>query len=429
MAETPGTGGSRCPLATPGRITNKSGASGSVDTEKIDKVVQLLEDDHYRQGYLTRDQLLQVFDRHGLSSEEVFAARRELVQRDVPVDSEAPELEELAPSSEKDESSGDEEFGVFEDTEDTSPAASEAKAVARDILAQFFEEIGRVELLTPSEEVTLTRRMRAGEQAAELLSIGILDSELQRLAEDGRIAKHCLITANLRLVVSIARGYIGKSGLALPDLIQEGTLGLIRAVEKFDHSLGNKFATYATYWIWQAVSRGIADRGRLIRIPVHTVELLKRIRRAIRALTIEKSGRPPRIEEVAEQVGQQPEKVQFLLEIAGTPLSLDQHVSDEADATLADSLPGPRADDPEVIAMKREMSTKLLDVLSTLSARERNIMAARYGLGERPRTLEELGEVYHLTRERIRQIQARTLEKLAKLPDCTRLQEFLRLEE
>ncbi|MFE3030615.1 RNA polymerase sigma factor [Streptomyces canus] len=285
-----------------------------------------------------------------------------------------------------------------------------------DLFRQYLREIGRIPLLTAAEEVDLARRVEAGLFAEEkLLNTPDLDSQLaldlDRLIVLGRMAKRRLIEANLRLVVSVAKRYVGR-GLTMLDLVQEGNLGLIRAVEKFDYARGYKFSTYATWWIRQAMSRALADQARTIRVPVHVVELINRVVRVQRRM-LQERGYEPTPEEVAAHLDLAPERVSEVLRLAQEPVSLHAPVGEEDDVALGDLIEDGDAASPVESAAFLLLREHLEAVLSTLGERERKVVQLRYGLADgRPRTLEEIGRIFGVTRERIRQIESKTLNKL-----------------
>ena len=288
--------------------------------------------------------------------------------------------------------------------------------VSDDLIRRYLKEIGKYELLTAADEVTLGMAIEAGLAAeAELEAKGTHHSaaarrKLKVVANDGRDAKTQFIQSNLRLVVSIAKRY-QSSGLPLLDLVQEGNLGLIRAVEKFDYAKGFKFSTYATWWIRQAIGRAIADKSRTIRVPVHVVEVVAQITRASNRLT-KVLGREPTVDELAEDTGLSREKVMDAQRVAPDPVSLFERVGDD-DAELADFLEDRTAQAPFEAAATAMQHSELRNVLAMLSDREQRVLELRFGLlGDRPRTLEEVGQEFHLTRERIRQIEAKALSKL-----------------
>ncbi|HMD56377.1 MAG TPA: sigma-70 family RNA polymerase sigma factor [Solirubrobacteraceae bacterium] len=269
-----------------------------------------------------------------------------------------------------------------------------------DSLRLYLRAIGRVPLLSAEEEVALAKRIERGDIAA----------------------KQHMVEANLRLVVSIAKGYVGR-GLTLLDLIQEGSLGLIRAVEKFDYRRGYKFSTYATWWIRQAVTRSLADKGRTIRIPVHMVERLNKLLHAERRL-IQTLGREPSAAELASELECSVREVRDVMRITQQPISLEKPVGEEEDSALADFVEDVSAASPFEIASESLRRENIVRVLASLPRREREVIEMRYGIvGGRSRTLEEVGRAFNITRERVRQIENRTLKKLQTLPDAQQLRE------
>ncbi|WP_407705936.1 RNA polymerase sigma factor [Streptomyces yaizuensis] len=294
---------------------------------------------------------------------------------------------------------------------------TETGGPSSDLFRQYLREIGRIPLLTAAEEVDLARRVEAGLFAEEKLGTtpdlnsSRLAVDLDRLVVMGRMAKRRLIEANLRLVVSVAKRYVGR-GLTMLDLVQEGNLGLIRAVEKFDYTRGYKFSTYATWWIRQAMSRALADQARTIRVPVHVVELINRVVRVQRRM-LQEHGSEPTPEEVAVQLDLPPERVSEVLRLAQEPVSLHAPVGEEDDVALGDLIEDGDAASPVESAAFLLLREHLEAVLSTLGERERKVVQLRYGLVDgRPRTLEEIGRIFGVTRERIRQIESKTLNKL-----------------
>jgi RNA polymerase primary sigma factor len=304
------------------------------------------------------------------------------------------------------------------------------KAPTNDPVRMYLKEIGKVALLTAQEEVDLAKRIEAGEGATEGLTSGAdrltpaqID-ELSWLERDGKRAKRHLVEANLRLVVSIAKRYVGR-GMAFLDLIQEGNLGLIRAVEKFDHTKGFKFSTYATWWIRQAITRAIADQARTIRIPVHMVETINKLVRIQRQL-LQDLGREPTAQEIAEQMELAPEKVREIQKISQEPVSLHTPVGEEEDSHLGDFIEDSEAIVPLERASFRLLQEQLESVLHTLSGREKEVIRLRFGLVDgQPRTLEEVGKKFGVTRERIRQIESKTLSKLRHPSRSQKLRDYL----
>ncbi|MER5523379.1 RNA polymerase sigma factor [Streptomyces sp. NPDC002677] len=327
-----------------------------------------------------------------------------------PAEAEGPAVEELVADPPESEP----------ETEPLPEPAAVARAdngsPSSDLFRQYLREIGRIPLLTAAEEVELARRVEAGLFAEEKLGgAPDLDSELaldlDRLVVMGRMAKRRLIEANLRLVVSVAKRYVGR-GLTMLDLVQEGNLGLIRAVEKFDYARGYKFSTYATWWIRQAMSRALADQARTIRVPVHVVELINRVVRVQRRM-LQERGYEPTPEEVAAHLDLAPERVGEVLRLAQEPVSLHAPVGEEDDVALGDLIEDGDAASPVESAAFLLLREHLEAVLSTLGERERKVVQLRYGLADgRPRTLEEIGRIFGVTRERIRQIESKTLNKL-----------------
>lgn len=323
-----------------------------------------------------------------------------------PAEREGPAAEELAADAPESEPEPEPPVAARVDT--GSPSS--------DLFRQYLREIGRIPLLTAAEEVELARRVEAGLFAEERLgNARDLDSQLaldlDRLVVMGRMAKRRLIEANLRLVVSVAKRYVGR-GLTMLDLVQEGNLGLIRAVEKFDYARGYKFSTYATWWIRQAMSRALADQARTIRVPVHVVELINRVVRVQRRM-LQERGYEPTAEEVAAHLDLAPERVGEVLRLAQEPVSLHAPVGEEDDVALGDLIEDGDAASPVESAAFLLLREHLEAVLSTLGERERKVVQLRYGLADgRPRTLEEIGRIFGVTRERIRQIESKTLNKL-----------------
>jgi RNA polymerase primary sigma factor len=300
-----------------------------------------------------------------------------------------------------------------------------------DTVRLYLREIGQVDLLTTEDERRLAQLIEEGHHAAEQIDAGIADPTEQRMlmraVQRGERAKSELTQANLRLVVSIAKRYSGR-GMQLLDLIQEGNLGLMRAVDKFDHTKGFKFSTYATWWIRQAITRSIADQARTIRIPVHMVEHMNRLTRMRRQMHQELE-REPTVDELAAKLQMEPEKVRDLLRIAQDPLSLDSPVGEEDESNLGDFIEDSNVDGPADAATRAMLHEAVEQVLGELSEREQEIVRMRFGLdGGQAKTLEEVGKAFGVTRERIRQIEAKTLAKLRHPQRSQRLREFLESE-
>ncbi|HZM74635.1 MAG TPA: RNA polymerase sigma factor [Candidatus Limnocylindrales bacterium] len=336
---------------------------------------------------------------------------------DVVVDESA----ELAQAAEADAEAADDFEWDAEESEALKQARKDAELTASaDSVRAYLKQIGKVPLLNAEQEVELAKRIEAGLYASERLRIADEEAlemarDLQRdllwVSRDGERAKNHLLEANLRLVVSLAKRYTGR-GMAFLDLIQEGNLGLIRAVEKFDYTKGYKFSTYATWWIRQAITRAMADQARTIRIPVHMVEVINKLGRIQREL-LQDLGREPTPEELAKEMDITPEKVLEIQQYAREPISLDQTIGDEGDSQLGDFI-----EDSEAVVAVDAVSFSLLQdqlqqVLQTLSEREAGVVRLRFGLTDgQPRTLDEIGQVYGVTRERIRQIESKTMSKL-----------------
>ena len=302
-----------------------------------------------------------------------------------------------------------------------------------DPVRMYLKEIGKVPLLTADQEVELATAMTAGREAEERLDEAEANGEtlpaeelaqLKKQVKAGERAKQQLAEANLRLVVSIAKRYVGR-GMLFLDLIQEGNLGLIKAVEKFDYTKGYKFSTYATWWIRQAITRAIADQARTIRIPVHMVETINKVIRVSRQL-LQELGHDPSPEEISEEMNMPVDKVREILKIAQEPVSLETPIGEEEDSHLGDFIPDEAASEPSEAASFTLLKEQLVDVLSTLTPREEKVLKLRFGIEDgRTRTLEEVGKEFNVTRERIRQIEAKALRKLRHPSRSKKLKDFL----
>jgi RNA polymerase primary sigma factor len=325
-------------------------------------------------------------------------------------------------------------FGEPQGREDVVPPATALvdaglRESTSDPVRMYLKEIGRVPLLTAEEEVDLAKRIEAGIAATTLLAAGgdLVASwriQLRRIERNGQLAKRKLVESNLRLVVSIAKRYVGR-GLLFLDLIQEGNLGLIRAVEKFDYTKGYKFSTYATWWIRQAITRAIADQARTIRIPVHMVETMNKLVRVQRQL-LQDLGREPTPEEIGREMDLVPERVLEIQKIAQEPVSLETPVGEEEDSNLGDFIEDTDAIVPADAASFILLQEQLEGILHTLSEREKRVIQLRFGMTDgRPRTLEEVGSAFGVTRERIRQIESKTLSKLRHPSRSQQLRDYL----
>jgi RNA polymerase primary sigma factor len=394
------------PLKSVGRRAKAApaGAAGSA-TVDTDEAVELGADEEL----LVDEELL---------TDEVVVVEEVVVEADLEAETESDTV--ATPAAGATEST---EF-VWDDEEESEAlrqARKDAEMTASaDSVRAYLKQIGKVALLNAEEEVDLAKRIEAGLYSAERLrqaddTSEKLTTQLRRdlrwIVRDGERAKNHLLEANLRLVVSLAKRYTGR-GMAFLDLIQEGNLGLIRAVEKFDYTKGYKFSTYATWWIRQAITRAMADQARTIRIPVHMVEVINKLGRIQREL-LQDLGREPTPEELAKEMDITPDKVLEIQQYAREPISLDQTIGDEGDSQLGDFI----EDSEAVVAVDAVSFTLLQDqlqsVLQTLSEREAGVVKLRFGLTDgQPRTLDEIGQVYGVTRERIRQIESKTMSKL-----------------
>jgi RNA polymerase primary sigma factor len=324
-----------------------------------------------------------------------------------------------APAAAATESEGEDETFVYGDDDEDLPAAQVAVAGATsDPVKDYLKQIGKVPLLNAEQEVELAKRIEAGLFAEEKLAEG-RDSalrpeqrlDLEWIADDGRRAKNHLLEANLRLVVSLAKRYTGR-GMLFLDLIQEGNLGLIRAVEKFDYTKGYKFSTYATWWIRQAITRAMADQARTIRIPVHMVEVINKLARVQRQM-LQDLGREPTPEELAAELDMTPEKVIEVQKYGREPISLHTPLGEDGDSEFGDLIEDSEAIQPGEAVSFTLLQEQLHSVLDTLSEREAGVVSMRFGLTDgQPKTLDEIGKVYGVTRERIRQIESKTMSKL-----------------
>ncbi len=343
---------------------------------------------------------------------EPLAELEDLTDLDQDAPPPAEELEEIPPEEMVDPNALGDTFGID------------------DPVRMYLKEIGKVNLLSSDEEVALAQAMSAGAAAEEQLQeLGDELSEedaaaLKKIVQEGDIAKQRLAEANLRLVVSIAKRYVGR-GMHFLDLIQEGNLGLIKAVEKFDYTKGYKFSTYATWWIRQAITRAIADQARTIRIPVHMVETINKVIRVSRQL-LQELGHDPSPEEIAAEMGMPVEKVREILKIAQEPVSLETPIGEEEDSHLGDFIPDEDASEPSEAASYTLLKEQLVEVLGTLTKREEKVLRLRFGIEDgRTRTLEEVGREFNVTRERIRQIEAKALRKLRHPSRSKKLKDFL----
>ena len=389
---------------------------------EVEKIVKAAK----QEGSITAADLAEKLSVLDLTPDDTDAVYQRLVELNVEVvedeviaeeEEEEEEAEEPAPDADEDRVRARREVDMA------------LKAPTNDPVRMYLKEIGRVPLLTAQEEVSLAKRIEAGLIAEEKLekTPDLSDDErfeLRYTRRDGAQAKRHLVEANLRLVVSIAKRYVGR-GMAFLDLIQEGNLGLIRAVEKFDYAKGFKFSTYATWWIRQAITRAIADQARTIRIPVHMVETINKLVRIQRQL-LQDLGREPTADEIAEQMELSPKKVREIQKISQEPVSLETPVGEEEDSHLGDFIEDADAPVPLERASFKLLQEQLESVLHTLSDREKEVIRLRFGLVDgQPRTLEDVGKKFGVTRERIRQIESKTLSKLRHPSRSQKLRDYL----
>ena len=431
-----------------GNNVSDTGSAAAAWTSITDASLKKLVTSGEITGELTLDDVLEVFSHVELTPEIINQIRQYFGQRGVvltgdpdadvvPTDMEITKelVGELMAELEEDPVTGEERRKARRSRlEAVGWATSLDGSGSADSVRVYLKEIGRVPLLTGPDEVRLAKRMEEGLEAVDELAVlnaeGRLESldfatrrKLQRRVRDGDRAQQQLIQANLRLVVSIAKRYVGR-GMQLLDLVQEGNLGLMRAVQKFDHSKGFKFSTYATWWIRQAISRAIADQARTIRIPVHMVETINRVRRTQRDM-LQNLEREPSIEELATEVDLTPERVREILRISLDPVSLEAPVGED-DSQLGDFLADENAERPVDVAARAMLSNDVLEALDELNDREKEVVRMRFGLIDgRARTLEEVGRAFGVTRERIRQIESKTLAKLRHPQRSEKLRDYL----
>ena len=396
-----------------------------------EKLAELL-DKGKKKGKLSSSELMDVLEEMDLESEQLdkIYDAMENMGIDTAGDDYLPELVDEVPPLEEIEDIPEEEI--------VDPNTLVDSFGIDDPVRMYLKEIGKVNLLTPDEEVRLAQDMGAGDAAKErmeeierakkkgeeILLTPEEEKELKRAIKRGEAAKQRLAEANLRLVVSIAKRYVGR-GMLFLDLIQEGNLGLIKAVEKFDYTKGYKFSTYATWWIRQAITRAIADQARTIRIPVHMVETINKVIRVSRQL-LQELGHDPSPEEISEEMNMPVDKVREILKIAQEPVSLETPIGEEEDSHLGDFIPDEDASEPSEAASYTLLKEQLIDVLDTLTPREEKVLKLRFGLEDgRTRTLEEVGKEFNVTRERIRQIEAKALRKLRHPSRSKKLKVFL----
>lgn len=385
-------------MSTQKTETKKGGESMNDDQLKVDAVKELIQKGK-KKGSLTYREIMDTLQGIELTAEQIDEVYEQIGRMGIDIIPEAGEVEALEKVT--DEIPDDVDDPDVEEEVDVDLSIPEGVGID-DPVRMYLKEIGRVPLLTAEEEIELAKRMEQGDESAK-----------RRLAE-----------ANLRLVVSIAKRYVGR-GMLFLDLIQEGNLGLIKAVEKFDYVKGFKFSTYATWWIRQAITRAIADQARTIRIPVHMVETINKLIRVSRQL-LQELGREPTPEEIAVQMDISVERVREIMKIAQEPVSLETPIGEEEDSHLGDFIPDEDAPAPSEAASFILLKEQLEEVLETLTPREEKVLRLRFGLDDgRTRTLEEVGQEFGVTRERIRQIEAKALRKLRHPSRSKKLKDYL----
>ena len=419
-------------------ISGEKLEAGKIELMKVvagvqgaEKLAELL-DRGKKKGKLSSSELMDVLEELDLESEQLDKIYDTMENMGIDTSGEdyLPELVDDVPPLEEIEEIPEEEI--------VDPNTLVDSFGIDDPVRMYLKEIGKVNLLTPEEEVQLAQDMGAGDAAKSQMEeleaakargeeVSLTpeeDKALKRAVKRGETAKQRLAEANLRLVVSIAKRYVGR-GMLFLDLIQEGNLGLIKAVEKFDYTKGYKFSTYATWWIRQAITRAIADQARTIRIPVHMVETINKVIRVSRQL-LQELGHDPSPEEISEEMNMPVDKVREILKIAQEPVSLETPIGEEEDSHLGDFIPDEDASEPSEAASYTLLKEQLIDVLDTLTPREEKVLKLRFGLEDgRTRTLEEVGKEFNVTRERIRQIEAKALRKLRHPSRSKKLKDFL----
>ena len=402
-------------------------ASWLINNEKLRELLARSK----KKGKLESAELMEAVDDLNLEGEQMDQLYDSLEALNIDISAEEdllPELPEEGPAAE--------EIAGMEEEELVDPNTLVNSFSIDDPVRMYLKEIGKVALLTPEEEVNLAQAMSAGNEAEQKLAElrrqreegaeidPALEAALRKQYRTGETAKQKLAEANLRLVVSIAKRYVGR-GMLFLDLIQEGNLGLIKAVEKFDCTKGFKFSTYATWWIRQAITRAIADQARTIRIPVHMVETINKVIRVSRQL-LQELGHDPSPNEIAAEMNMPVDKVREIMKIAQEPVSLETPIGEEEDSHLGDFIPDEGASEPSEAASFTLLKEQLMDVLSTLTPREEKVLKLRFGIEDgRTRTLEEVGKEFNVTRERIRQIEAKALRKLRHPSRSKKLKDFL----
>jgi RNA polymerase primary sigma factor len=388
---------------------------------EIDRVAELLEKAE-TQGYLILDDILEAFPEAEENLEQLEDVFIYFQDADIEICEDA--RGEATGKEKVKERKRNEEEKEQEETD----ALDLSNIPSDDSIGLYLKEMARVPLLTTNEEVNLAKLFEKGQAAQHRLGKNGHDPEeqrrLERAIDEGRSAREHLIKANTRLVVSIAKKYMGR-GVPFLDLIQEGNLGLMKAVEKFDHTRGYRFSTYATWWIRQTITRAIADQGRTIRVPVHMSDRIRRLYKTARRLEQER-GRKPTPEEIAEELRLEPRKVRWMLKVSWRPLSLERPVGEEDDSELGSFIEDDNTPPPTQTAYEHLLKEKMEEVLTTLTPREARILRLRFGMQDgRSYTLEEVGQKFGLTRERIRQIEGKALRRLRHPRRSRQLKEYL----
>ena len=417
-------------------MTNNKAQQSAEKTAEQQQVLRDLLALGKKNGRLTLKEMADALSHLELESDDIDKLYETLESMGVEVETEGV-LEKALGDGDDDSFEPDTVEEVPEEELIDTSAMAETFAID-DPVRMYLKEIGKVPLLNPDEEIVLAQAMAAGAEAKARLDelqeqreagetpavTPEEEAELRKAFKKGESAKQKLAEANLRLVVSIAKRYVGR-GMLFLDLIQEGNLGLIKAVEKFDYTKGYKFSTYATWWIRQAITRAIADQARTIRIPVHMVETINKVIRVSRQL-LQELGHDPSPNEIAKEMNMPVDKVREILKIAQEPVSLETPIGEEEDSHLGDFIPDEGASEPSEAASFTLLKEQLMDVLSTLTPREEKVLKLRFGIEDgRTRTLEEVGKEFNVTRERIRQIEAKALRKLRHPSRSKKLKDFL----